>query len=187
MLFQGQEFASSAPFLFFADHEPELAHAGSQRPQGIPLAVSEPAQTGNRRATVADPGRRTDFERCKLDHGERRANTARSMQLHRDLTRASARAIRFPLRHEPRSSMARCSRPRPSCCAIFGRDGDDRLLLVNLGSDLTSSRARAAARAARQNAIGKCCWSSEDPHTADSGRRPSNRKWMDAAGESLRS
>ena len=25
MLFQGQEFASSAPFLFFADHEPKLA------------------------------------------------------------------------------------------------------------------------------------------------------------------
>src|SRR6202012_4223191 len=25
MLFQGQEFASSKPFLFFADHEPELA------------------------------------------------------------------------------------------------------------------------------------------------------------------
>ena len=30
MLFQGQEFASSTPFLYFADHKPELRRGGSR-------------------------------------------------------------------------------------------------------------------------------------------------------------
>ena len=31
MLFQGQEFAASTPFLYFADHDPELARSRARR------------------------------------------------------------------------------------------------------------------------------------------------------------
>ena len=36
MLFHGQEFASSSPFYYFADHEPDLAN---QTPGGVDGAV----------------------------------------------------------------------------------------------------------------------------------------------------
>ena len=42
LLFQGQEFGASAPFLFFADHRPELAAAVQKGAGGVPVAVPEP-------------------------------------------------------------------------------------------------------------------------------------------------
>ena len=35
MLFQGQEFAASSPFLYFADHNPELAKLVAQGRRGV--------------------------------------------------------------------------------------------------------------------------------------------------------
>ena len=45
MLFQGQEFGVTAPFLYFADHAGMAASAGARRAQGVHDAVAEPATT----------------------------------------------------------------------------------------------------------------------------------------------
>ena len=71
MLFQGQEFGASSPFLFFADHGPELDQANPPGPRGVSRAISEPCDPRNA-ARFADPGDPATFERCKLDHSERR-------------------------------------------------------------------------------------------------------------------
>src|SRR5580692_3885351 len=60
LLFQGEEYAASTPFLYFADHEEELAKlvsAGRRR---------EFAAFGFGEAEIADPEARETFERSKL-------------------------------------------------------------------------------------------------------------------------
>jgi maltooligosyltrehalose trehalohydrolase len=69
MLFQGQEFAASSPFLYFADHNPELAklvwHGRSEfLGQFAHIAVPETL------ARLADPSAEATFTRCKLDWSE---------------------------------------------------------------------------------------------------------------------
>ena len=85
MLFQGQEFASSAPFLFFADHAGELGgkvRAGRREflAQFRSLAIPEWDEA------LPDPGDAATFARCKLDHAERDAHPE-AWRLHRDLLR----------------------------------------------------------------------------------------------------
>src|SRR5204862_1445648 len=73
MLFQGQEFGASAPFLYFADHNPELAKAvqkgRAEFVKQFPSLTSEAAQ-----ARVPAPHDPQIFERCKLNWHERETN-----------------------------------------------------------------------------------------------------------------
>ena len=83
MLFQGQEFAASTPFLYFADHNPELAKlvAKGRREflEQFP-SIARPEST----ACLANPASETTFTKCKLDFSERERN-ATHYALHRDL------------------------------------------------------------------------------------------------------
>ena len=70
MLFQGEEFAASAPFLYFADHNPDLAKlvaVGRRKflEQFPSVACSESAQCFD------NPESKATFEKCKLDFSER--------------------------------------------------------------------------------------------------------------------
>ncbi len=66
MLFQGQEFAASTPFLYFADHKPELAAA--VRKGGLEFLSQFPSLAlPETQAGVSDPEQRETFERCKLE------------------------------------------------------------------------------------------------------------------------
>ena len=66
MLFQGEEWAASAPFLYFTDHrDPALAAAvRTGRARGF-------ASFGWQLETAPDPGDPATFERSRLDWGER--------------------------------------------------------------------------------------------------------------------
>jgi maltooligosyltrehalose trehalohydrolase len=65
MLFQGEEFAASTPFLYFADHEdPEMARLVSEGRK------REFAAFGFREKDVPDPEDRATFERSKLNWQE---------------------------------------------------------------------------------------------------------------------
>jgi maltooligosyltrehalose trehalohydrolase len=65
LLFQGEEYAASTPFLYFADHEePEMAKAVSEGRK------KEFAAFGFGEAEVADPEARETFERSKLNWDE---------------------------------------------------------------------------------------------------------------------
>lgn len=136
MLFQGQEFACSAPFLFFADHHPELAAKvlkGRRQLMSQFAHLAQPEVAG----TLAVPHDPASFERCKLDHDERAQGAHRqAWQLHHDLL-----ALR---RSDPCLIRAQAQRRVDGAVLaadafvlrFFGepRDGsDDRLLVVNLG------------------------------------------------------
>jgi maltooligosyltrehalose trehalohydrolase len=134
MLFQGQEFAASAPFLYFADFEPELA-AAVRHGRGEFLAQFPSILDLARRRLLNDPGALASFERCKLDFAERESHAA-MYALHVDLLRL-------------RRTDAVFSRPRPNgvdgavlsasafVLRFFTPDHhEDRLLVVNLGPQI---------------------------------------------------
>jgi maltooligosyltrehalose trehalohydrolase len=169
MLFQGQEFAASSPFLFFADHEPELA-AAVRKGRVEFLAQFPSMATPEMQQGVPDPRDTDTFERCKLDLGERERH-AEAYALHCDLLR---------LRRE--DAVFRGQRPGAVDGAVLGlealvlrffaRDGADRLLIVNLGRDLHLSPAPEPLLAPPEGQRWVTLWSSEDPRYGGAGTPP---------------
>ena len=171
MLFQGQEFAASAPFLYFADHKPELAglveNGRAEFLAQFPSIASPPL-----RARLPKPHAEESFTRSKLDHGEREAN-AHVWAMHRDLLR---------LRREDRVFAAQrvggldgaVLGDEAFVLRIFGeeREGDDRLLLVNLGRDLTLRVLAEPLLAPPRDGAWTLLWSSEDPLYGGCGTAP---------------
>jgi maltooligosyltrehalose trehalohydrolase len=169
MLFQGQEFASSSPFLFFADHNKELArlvHKGRSEFLSQFPSVALPEVQADL-AHASDP---KTFERCKLDFSER-AKHAAIYTMHRDLLR---------LRRE--DPVFRVQRPRGVDGAILGAEafvlryfsdqGDDRLLIVNLGRDLRLDAAPEPLLAPPEEKEWAILWSSEDLRYDGGGTPP---------------
>jgi maltooligosyltrehalose trehalohydrolase len=123
MLFQGQEFGARTPFLYFADHKPELAKL--VRKGRADFLGQFPSIDRN---ALAAPDDRATFESCKLDHTQRDEETLR---MHRELI-ALRRERPFV---EQRSDWLFGAILGEQCFALRWLTGgnDDRLLLVNLG------------------------------------------------------
>jgi len=135
MLFQGQEFASSSPFVYFADHNPELsALVRKGRKQFL---AQFPALAGDDAAgVVPDPGARSTFERCKLDFSERKQH-AHVYALHKDLLELRRNDPAF---RQQRSDLVHGAGLGPECFLLrFFCDSGHRLLIVNLGRDFELS------------------------------------------------
>jgi maltooligosyltrehalose trehalohydrolase len=83
MLFQGEEFAASTPFQYFADHEdPEMARSVREGRRG------EFAAFGWNPDDIPDPGERETFERSKLGWDEvREGQHAGMLEWYRNLIR----------------------------------------------------------------------------------------------------
>ncbi len=81
LLFMGEEWAASTPFLFFCDFEPELARLvteGRRREfAGFP-EFADPAE----RERIPDPSAPETFARCILNWNERETEPHRSMLAH---------------------------------------------------------------------------------------------------------
>src|SRR5262249_4501967 len=71
MLFQGQEFGASAPFLYFADHNAELAPMVQQGREAFLKQFPSIARSLRLVAKANDPH---TFEVSKLDHSEKAKN-----------------------------------------------------------------------------------------------------------------
>lgn len=129
LLFQGQEFGSSSPFLFFVDHRDELREAISQGrrrflEQFPGVATDEPAE----------PDAPETFRRCVLDWTEYATN-ASHLALHRDLLaiRRSDPGIASAARRRVDGSVLGSQ----SFLVRYDAGGThDRLLVVNLGRDV---------------------------------------------------
>ena len=165
MLFMGQEFAASSPFLFFADHNAQLAPLVKQgRAEFLcqfPSVCDPKVQ-----ARLPDPGDPRTFERCKLDLSERsHGHHAQALAMHRDLLRLR--------RDEPAfASQARVDGavlgPEAFVVRYFDAGGD-RLLLVNLGRDLHLYPSPEPLLAPAEGMRWAVAWSSEDPDYGGGG------------------
>ncbi|MGH9142944.1 MAG: malto-oligosyltrehalose trehalohydrolase [Vicinamibacterales bacterium] len=170
MLFQGQEFSSSSPFLYFADFEPVLA-AAIHDGRGEFLSQFPSLAETHRSGGLPNPGALATFERCKLDLRERESHHA-SYALHIDLLRLR--------RSDPAFSKARPNgldgavlSPAAFGLRFFTPDHrEDRLLIVNLGREIQRSSFAEPLLAPPAATDWRLEWSSDDaryggPGTAD--------------------
>lgn len=173
MLFMGQEFASSAPFLYFADHETELASKVRQGRAEF-LAQFRSVSAAETREHLQDPGDAETFERCKLDFRERETH-GEVYELHRDLLRLRREDAVFRAQ-APRAMDGAVLGSEAFVLRFFGRDSDDRLLVVNLGSDLNLNPAPEPLLAPPEGKVWEALLSSEDYAYGGTGTPPLETK-----------
>lgn len=183
LLFQGQEFAASAPFVYFADHEGELRdlvtagrHAFVKQFRAVACSECDDY--------LPAPAARETFERCKLDFSERTRH-APVYQLHQDLLRLRRedRTIAAPVRVDGAVLGPGCFVMR----YFANESSDDRLLLVNLGGQLHLDAAPEPLLAPPEAQGWRIAWSSEAPDYGGSGS-PSPETaagWIIMAGTAL--
>ena len=131
LLFQGQEFAASSPFLFFADHGDDLREAIRDGRRQFLWQFPSVRDPEVRLAAPDDPG---TFERSKLDWSEVASN-AQALALHRDLLEIRRTDPVISTVGERRVDGAVLA---PGAFVLRYNVGaaDDRILLVNLGVDV---------------------------------------------------
>ncbi|MGA1876072.1 MAG: malto-oligosyltrehalose trehalohydrolase [bacterium] len=169
MLFQGQEFASSSPFFYFADHSGKLAGIVREGRASF-LSQFPNLATPEIQASLPDPADPSTFERSKLNFADRQKHEP-IYTMYKDLLK---------LRHE--DPVLRNVRPRGCDGAVldteafllrfFADDGNDRLLLVNLGRDLHLDPAPEPLLAPPEGKAWKVIWSSEDVRYGGCGQPP---------------
>lgn len=164
MLFQGQEFGSTRPFLYFADHQGELG-ASIARGRGDFLAQFPSVSL----VSLDDPRKQATFAKCVLDWSERERNE-RTLALHRDLI-----ALR---RNDP--VLRRCDevpldgavfRSHVILVRTFGPpELGDRLLIVNIGRDCVPQAVPQPLLAPPDEQKWSAMWASENPDYGGEGQ-----------------
>jgi maltooligosyltrehalose trehalohydrolase len=165
MFFQGQEFASSRPFLYFMDHNPDLAEAVRRGHDEFLMQFEDLAQP-EIRERLPDPGDPATFTRSKLDQTER-VRHAREYALHRDLLRLR--------REDPalRGSVdGAVLGPEAFAIRYSGHGDDDRMLLVNFGRALRLEALAEPLVAPPHATCWKILWSSQAPEYGGTGCPP---------------
>ena len=164
MLFQGEEFAASAPFLFFADHTPELAELVRK---GRAEFLNQWRSLGTGEIKYDDPCSRGTFEKCKIDFSERERH-AEVYALYRDLLKLRKTEPLF-LRQDRHFDGAVLG-PEAFVARFFSHDfRDDLLLVVNLGAQLFLSPSPVPLLAPPENSEWQVLWSTEDPKYGGNG------------------
>ncbi|HKO56646.1 MAG TPA: malto-oligosyltrehalose trehalohydrolase [Thermoanaerobaculia bacterium] len=153
MLFQGQEWGSPKPFLYFADHEPELAEKVLEGRFDF-LKQFPRIATPEIQRLLPSPDDPETFRGCKLDWNRDGA----TLRLHRDLI-----ALRRSL-------------PRPAAldgavlaAGAFVLRWADHLLVINLGPDLRLDPAPEPLLAPPPGREWELLWSSEAPEYGGGG------------------
>jgi maltooligosyltrehalose trehalohydrolase len=179
MLFQGQEFAASAPFQYFADHHAGLIPLVREGRAKFLAQFQSIAALGDSPAgSLAEPGDLATFERCKLDHTERERHSA-VYALHRDLL-ALRRTDATIRQASERGVDGAVLRDDAFLLRYSGHDADDRLLLVNLGGPLHLDIVPEPLLAPPTPGGWRLRWSSEAPEYGGLGTpalSPVTRDW----------
>ncbi|MGQ0560512.1 MAG: malto-oligosyltrehalose trehalohydrolase [Gemmatimonadota bacterium] len=130
-LFQGQELGAVTPFLYFADHKPELAMAVAR---GRAQFMSQFPSIGATLEQLPLPNDPAAFAACKLD---RRTAQPQILALHRDLIALRRNDPVFARMHELDIDGAVLA-PEAFVLRYFD-DASDRLLIINLGRDIDAA------------------------------------------------
>jgi maltooligosyltrehalose trehalohydrolase len=167
MLFQGQEYATARPFLYFADHHPELAAAVFHgRRESLRRFRSLSGHDAQR--LIADPADPATFGACKLDPAER-SSRGEWLALHRDLIAVRKTDPAFGSGTVDGAVLG----PTAFVLRYFVPEGEDRLLVVNLGRDLHLDPAPEPLLAPPEaGLVWYPAWSSEDPKYGGNGTAP---------------
>jgi 1,4-alpha-glucan branching enzyme len=153
------QFASSAPFLYFADHEPELAGAVMRGRREF-LAQFPSLASPEMQARIPLPHARATFERCKLDWDELELH-APQRRLHADLIALRRREAAFRAQQPIDGAVLG---PEAFAVRFHGAVADDeRILIVNLDCDLRAGGFPEPLLAPPDGRVWRTRWSSEHP------------------------
>jgi maltooligosyltrehalose trehalohydrolase len=153
MLFQGQEFASSSPFVYFADHVPDLAKG--VRSGRLEFRKLFPSVDG----AMADPESEETFRACVLQWNETEKH-AGTLRLHRDLI--ALRKADALISQAARGKYDGSVLSKSAFLLRYFGPGNDRLIIVNLGDSLVSDSMPEPLLAAPDGCVWKLHWCSED-------------------------
>jgi maltooligosyltrehalose trehalohydrolase len=160
MFFMGQEFSASAPFHYFADHEPELA--ALVRTGRADFMTQFPRLTSfDTGSELADPADINTFELCKLDWSEVERNSE-ILSMHRDLLRLRREDPTFA-RQDKKAIEGAVVGPEAFILRWYDDAGEDRLLILNLGRDFDWHPVAEPLVAAPHDRRWVYQWSSEEP------------------------
>src|SRR5437773_533546 len=131
LIFQGQEFGASSPFLFFADIGDASVRNAIRRGRAKWLAPFVSLTEQQIWQTLPAPDDPQAFARCKLDFSERQKNRE-LYDLHIHLLKLRREDSRF---RQPGSGGIDGAVLGPASLVLryFSKENDDRLLLVNFG------------------------------------------------------
>jgi maltooligosyltrehalose trehalohydrolase len=167
MLFQGEEFAASTPFLYFADQPEEIAAKTAQgRAEFLKQFPSMASPEVARQ--LPNPAAKSTFEKSKLDFDDLQAHQPVYL-LHKDLIalRRSDPVINGQERHFLEGAIYGL---HLLILRYFGLEsGDDRLMMINFDRDQVMSPAPIPLLAPPLGRSWKTIFSSEDPGYAGQG------------------
>ncbi|MBY3127673.1 malto-oligosyltrehalose trehalohydrolase [Rhizobium laguerreae] len=181
MLFQGQEFGSSSPFYYFADHQGEIADIVRQGRRSF-ISQFPNLRDEELIRQLADPCARTTFEKVKLDWAEWERNAALVL-LHRDLLNLRQTNKAFSRQACARDGQMDGNILSSSAFLLrffAGKPSDERILLINFGNDLVIDSLPDPLFAPPEAHQWHLSWSSEDAAYGGSGRRPCDfrKRWV---------
>ena len=169
LLFMGQEFGASAPFHYFADHEPKLAalvHTGRVGFMKQFRSLDRPEL----KDWFPVPSEEDTFARCKLDFRERETN-APIYRMHEDLMRLRRTDPAFQP-HDTRSVDGAVLGDQAFVLRYFTDGLGDRLLIVNLGRELHHNQLPEPLLAPPLGCRWEMIWSSEAREYGGTGTPP---------------
>jgi len=177
LLFQGQEFGASSPFLFFADLGDTAVREGIQKGRAELLAPFLSLTEEETLRSLPAPDDYDAFSRCKLDFSERKKNRE-LYNLHTDLLRLRREDSRFRLQSFDGIDGAVLG-PASFVLRYFSKDENDRLLLVNLGESRVLHPVSEPLLAPSQGLRWEMLWSSDSPRYggADSVPTATQEQW----------
>ncbi len=165
LIFQGQEFAASTPFLYFADHDRQtsgtIANGRKKFLSQFPSLAVPAMQTA-----LAEPSGRDTFLQSILDSRQRTENS-RFYAMFKDLVRLRRSDEVFLLQGAVGIDGAVLS-DAAFVLRFFGH-GTDRLLFVNFGKDLFFEPAPEPLLAAPHEQHWRILFSTEEPYYGGGG------------------
>ncbi|MHB1134864.1 MAG: malto-oligosyltrehalose trehalohydrolase [Chloroflexota bacterium] len=168
LLFMGEEFAASSPFLYFTDHEPELGKlvtAGRRREFRRFAAFADPGAA----ALIPDPQAESTFRRSKLQLSERQSH-AGAYRLYADLLALRRQDAVFG--QQDRHNLTAAALSATVLALRFWQGDEQRLLLVNFGEAAEARFWEADVLAALPEEQRHLLWTSADPRYGLAAEKP---------------
>jgi maltooligosyltrehalose trehalohydrolase len=161
LLFQGEEFGASSPFMFFADLGDTSVRKAIRKGRAEWLAPFLSLTEEEALTTLPAPDDPKVFAHCKLDFSEREKNQ-QLYDLHVDLLRLRREDSRF--RKQIANGIDGAVLGKASfVLRYFSQESDDRLLLVNFGERQLLDPASEPLLAPPVGYSWQTLWTSESP------------------------
>ena len=177
LLFQGQEFGASSPFLFFADIGDASVRDAIRKGRAEWLAPFLSLTEDQAWRALPAPDEPQVFASCKLNFSERK-NNRELYALHIDLLKLRREDLR--LRQQSSGGIdGAVLGPAIFALRYFSANNDDRLLLVNFGESHVLHPASEPLLAPPEGCRWEILWTSESPRygATDSGAVTTSEPW----------